>query len=251
MVTRKFVFLFVGLLIFCPAVYGQTPEDDELSLIEGRVVLIPDGDQVAIRTKEGKGYTVRIQGIDAPEGDQSFGKKARGKLSDMVLNKDVKVIVLRRDRNDRYVGSVYHNGQDVGLKMLESGMAWHYRSSSSEQAADVRARYARAELKARNDRKGLWSENAPIPPWEFAEEGFEGDGDTSAQATVVESVGQPVGSDTGTPPSAPPSGTAETKPAGNTKDGRTYYLGPRGGCYYLSKSGAKVYVKDKSLCGGQ
>ncbi|MBX3244167.1 MAG: thermonuclease family protein [Acidobacteria bacterium] len=241
----------------CPALmYGQTPEDDGPSLIEGRVVLITDGDQIAIRTKEGKGYTVRIQGIDAPEGDQSFGKKARGKLSDMVMNKDVKVIVLRRDRNDRYVGSVYYDGQDVGLKMLEAGMAWHYRSSSSEQAADVRARYARAELKARNDRKGLWSENAPIPPWEFAEEGFTGDADTSAQASVTDGVSQPVGSDTGVPPVPTPSGTAETKPsgstpAGNTKDGRTYYLGPRGGCYYLSKSGAKVYVKDKSLCSEQ
>jgi hypothetical protein len=28
---------------------------------------------------------------------------------------------------------------------------------------------------------------------------------------------------------------------------RTYYTGPRGGCYYLSPSGKKVYV-DRSLC---
>lgn len=240
------------LLLFAFGSYAQTPEDDEPTLIEGRVVLVPDGDQVAVRTKEGKGYTVRIQGIDAPEGDQSYGKKARTKLSDMVLNKEVKVMVLRRDRNDRYVGSVFLNGQDVGLKLLEAGMAWHYRSSSSEQAADVRARYARAELKARNDRKGLWSENAPIPPWEFAEEGFAGDdasADTETQASVTGEAKPPATESTGTP-NPTPSETGQM-PKGNTKDGRTYILGPRGGCYYLSKSGAKVYVKDKTLCGVQ
>lgn len=32
-------------------------------------------------------------------------------------------------------------------------------------------------------------------------------------------------------------------------DGRTYIKGARGGCYYLTESGKKVYVKDKSLCG--
>jgi endonuclease G len=31
-------------------------------------------------------------------------------------------------------------------------------------------------------------------------------------------------------------------------DGRTYIKGSRGGCYYLTESGRKVYVKDKSLC---
>lgn len=33
------------------------------------------------------------------------------------------------------------------------------------------------------------------------------------------------------------------------KDGRTYIMGKRDGCYYLNESGKKVYVKDKSLCG--
>ncbi|MBX3244168.1 MAG: hypothetical protein KF685_06900 [Acidobacteria bacterium] len=37
--------------------------------------------------------------------------------------------------------------------------------------------------------------------------------------------------------------TKNTAPAEN----RTYVLGPRGGCYYMSKSGAKVYV-DKKFC---
>mgnify|MGYP000489431470 CR=1 FL=1 len=29
---------------------------------------------------------------------------------------------------------------------------------------------------------------------------------------------------------------------------RTYYTGPRGGCYYINSNGNKTYVEDKSLC---
>ena len=38
-------------------------------------------------------------------------------------------------------------------------------------------------------------------------------------------------------------------PAANTdQNGRKYYIGPKGGCYYLTASGKKTYV-DKKLCG--
>lgn len=44
--------------------------------------------------------------------------------------------------------------------------------------------------------------------------------------------------------------TTAVEPSGKTNsNGRTYITGPRGGCYYLTGSGKKVYVSDKSLCG--
>lgn len=49
---------------------------------------------------------------------------------------------------------------------------------------------------------------------------------------------------------AQPSKSVDERPAvksGNS-DGRTYIRGSRGGCYYLTESGKKVYVSDKSLC---
>ena len=51
--TQKKIRLLLVLLLFAFGSYAQTPEDDEPTLIEGRVVLVPDGDQVAI-SKEGK-----------------------------------------------------------------------------------------------------------------------------------------------------------------------------------------------------
>lgn len=75
------------------------------------------------------------------------------------------------------------------------------------------------------------------------------------QATAVAPPPQPSSSTTFTKPApdttTAPS-TAATVPASTVtptveKDGRTYIKGPRGGCYYLNASGAKVYV-DKKYC---
>ncbi len=52
-------------------------------------------------------------------------------------------------------------------------------------------------------------------------------------------------------PSAPPANTSPSSSSSGSSDpsgdGRTYTRGPRGGCYYLSPSGKKVYV-DHSMC---
>ena len=41
---------------------------------------------------------------------------------------------------------------------------------------------------------------------------------------------------------------ADTKPATKSPDAKTYTLGPRGGCFYVTASGSKKYV-DRSMCG--
>ena len=55
--------------------------------------------------------------------------------------------------------------------------------------------------------------------------------------TVMTPAGETNAEETNSPPSEP------TKPAAR----KTYIRGPRGGCYYVSGSGGKVYV-DRSMC---
>jgi endonuclease YncB( thermonuclease family) len=45
--------------------------------------------------------------------------------------------------------------------MIKQGMAWHYKQYSKDQEL------ASAEVKAREKRIGLWSDKAPIAPWEW------------------------------------------------------------------------------------
>lgn len=215
-----------------PAV-ARTPNvaPPEVGLIEGKVVLVTDGDQIRVKTGEGNVYSVRLQGVDAPEQKQEYGVKAQKDLEDLILDKEVKVIVHRRDSQGLYMGTVFRKGQDIGLRVLENGNGWHYKRVSGEQSSDVRARYALAELKAREAKAGLWSDPMPIPPWEFREEIETVDAPVTQKAEAV--------SLTNKTPRAPKS---EAVP------GRVYVLGPRGGCYYFNAAGTKVYVDDKTLC---
>jgi endonuclease YncB( thermonuclease family) len=205
--------------------------------------MVPDGDEVRVKTGDGKMFTVRLLGIDAPESKQDFGTSARKDLEARVLDKDVKVLVHRKDSQGRYMGTLFFEGQDIGVRILENGSAWHYKRISGEQSSEARVRYARAELKAREAKLGLWASAMPMPPWEFKEELEVAERDKTESAMV-----QPV-TLAAKPESSTPPKTEAAVPALNVpKDGRTYTLGPRGGCYYLNSSGSKVYVKDKSLC---
>lgn len=237
----KMLLLPVLFLGFFAAALSQSADPE---FIEGKVIIVPDGDEVRVKTADGKAYTVRIHGIDAPETKQEFGTSARKDLEGRVLDKDVKVIVHRKDSQGRYMGTIFFEGQDIGVRMLENGSAWHYKRVSGEQSSEARVRYAKAELKARESKLGLWASGMPMPPWEFREE-FADAGENAESKAVVNVPVQAASTEVSAKPE-----TTETTGAGQPAktDGRTYTLGPRGGCYYLNSSGGKVYVKDKSLC---
>lgn len=204
------------------------------SLIEGKVVFVQDGDTLNVKTRQDTIYQIRIQGIDAPEDGQKFGKEARKKLSDLVAGDDVTVVLHKRDAFGRSVGTVYRKGRDIGLVMIESGLAWHFKTYAAEQTAEDRKKYADAEAKAREDAIGLWSDKDAVPPWIH-----------SGKVTNNDVTKQPVKAAVSTTPESAPA----TAPTGSTTGGRKYIVGPRGGCYYIAEDGRKVYVKDKSLCG--
>jgi micrococcal nuclease len=79
----------------------------------------------------------------------------------MVFGRDVTVICKTTDRYGRTVGHVMVDGRDVNLAMLEAGMAWHYKEY------DRNKRLAEAENEARADRRGLWADQEPVPPWDW------------------------------------------------------------------------------------
>lgn len=133
----------------------------------GKVVRITDGDTVTVLSISKVQHKVRLTGIDAPEKKQPFGTRSKQSLSNMVFSKTVTV---RTDKNDRYgrkLGKVLINGLDVNLEQIERGMAWHYKAYQGEQSVSDRQAYAEAETKARGQRRGLWIDSDPIPPWKW------------------------------------------------------------------------------------
>jgi endonuclease YncB( thermonuclease family) len=193
-----------------------------VELLEGKVLDVLEGDTITMLATNGTFCTVKLLGIDAPDTKQNYFKKSRKSLSELIEGEEVKVLVIGRDPGDRYIGSVYLAGRDVGLAQVERGMAWHYKYAAADQPADARKKYALAQEKAMSEKLGLWEDDDPKAPWDFR----------------------------GDPPPVETQKSAAAGPAETTAaDGKKYILGPRGGCYYVSESGRKVYVKDKTLCG--
>lgn len=80
----------------------------------------------------------------------------------MVFGRVVIVEVKQKDRYGRTVWLVTVNGVPVNQEMVRRGMAWWYREYAK---SDVQL--AKAEAEAKNAKRGLWADKAPVPPWEF------------------------------------------------------------------------------------
>jgi endonuclease YncB( thermonuclease family) len=130
-------------------------------------VAVEDGDTIVVLDDGNGTYKIRLQGIDAPEGGQTFGDRSGQSLSDMVFGKQVEIEWSKRDRYRRLVGKVLSDGNDVCLQQIKAGMAWHYKHYQNEQSVEDRELYANAENEARMERLGLWSDENPVPPWRF------------------------------------------------------------------------------------
>lgn len=181
----------------------------QMELIDGRVIKVVDGDSITVQAKGQVVYAIKLQAVDAPDVGQPFFEEARKSLSKLILNKDVRVVINTTYGENMIIGSLYRNGQDIGLTLIEQGLAWHFKRFAFQQNASARKSYSDAQSSASAARIGLWADEKPVAPWEFR-----------GESTILPS-----------------------------KNERKYLVGPKGGCYYVSESGRKVYVQDKALCG--
>jgi endonuclease YncB( thermonuclease family) len=135
--------------------------------IIGRVVSVADGDTITVLDADKVQHKIRLAGIDAPEKKQAFGNRSKESLSDLAFDKTVNVETSKRDRYGRQIGKVLVNGQDVNLVQVERGMAWFYRQYQREQSPNDQRLYEAAEYAAKAEKRGLWRDADPVPPWEF------------------------------------------------------------------------------------
>ena len=132
-----------------------------LERIEVSVVGVHDGDTLTGLTSGREQIKVRLEGIDAPELGQPYGRAAKRALSDRVFGKQVSILTTHRDLYGRVVGRVLQVDRDVGVEMVREGFAWHATHFSHDK------QLAAAEAAARRARAGLWADGSPEPPWEF------------------------------------------------------------------------------------
>ncbi len=157
------VLLAVALLTDCQENVGRALSFQETVIVpatfSAKVVAIKDGDTIDVLY--GKSVVrVRLAHIDTPESGQPFGKAAKQRLSSLCYGKAVRVERAGRpDRYGRLISVVIADGTNVNKAMVRSGYAWHFIKYSKD------ASYTVLQEQARSERRGLWADPAPVPPW--------------------------------------------------------------------------------------
>ena len=160
--------LVVLLTLFATVSHGE--------VLYGRVVGVADGDTVTVLDADRQRHKIRLRGIDAPEKAQPFGQRSKENLSRLVFGKDVRVEWDKRGKYKRIVGKVWVQPAscptcsmtlDAGHAQITVGLAWWYRKYAKEQSPTDRGAYEFSEQEAKAKRVGLWSDPAPVPPWEW------------------------------------------------------------------------------------
>ena len=141
---------FLFLLIFT---FFQTKE------YTGKIIYVTDGDNFTLQTEQGN-LKIRMDGIDAPEMDQEYGKESKAFLF-KYLHKECRVIYKGVDKYGRTIGVLYVVDVNINLLSVEKGFAWHYKKYSNDSTL------VQAEVRARGEKKGLWENPNAIAPWEW------------------------------------------------------------------------------------
>ncbi len=156
------VLVGMALTLLSPLIHAET--------LHGRVVAVADGDTLNLLA-EGRQYTIRIAGIDAPERYQAWNEQSKLNLSRLSLNQTAVADCPRIDTHRTMVCKLTVNAVDMGLEQVKDGMAWWAKDLARDLSPEDQSACQNAQLMAQLMRRGLWRDTKPIPPWAFRKQG--------------------------------------------------------------------------------
>jgi endonuclease YncB( thermonuclease family) len=120
-----------------------------------------DGDRCMLTN----GGHVRLHAIDAPELDQPYGPQAGALINQLIAGRHVDVRPTGDSSYGRTVADlIMSDGENVGVIMVERGLAWVEVRWNTDPEQPARERVAR------ENHLGLWADAHPTAPWEWRHE---------------------------------------------------------------------------------
>ena len=148
--------------IGCAVIFLLLGTPLEAADYSGRVVGVIDGDTIEVLNGH-HAERIRLSGIDCPEKGQAFGQRAKQAASALVFGKKVTIQTHGYDKYKRTLGDVFlSDGKNLNQELVRQGFCWWYRKYAPGDTV-----LEGLENEAREARKGLWADPAPIPPWEW------------------------------------------------------------------------------------
>ena len=137
--------------------------------ITGKVVRVADGDTITVRDGA-QSYRIRLASIDAPEKGnggqrpgQPYAEASRRFLANEVAGQDVMLECFEEDRYGRHICNVMLGEVTANQLLVYAGMAWANRQGKDKYLRDRRLLALQDDAKA--NKRGLWAEPNPVPPW--------------------------------------------------------------------------------------
>ena len=129
--------------------------------LSGIVTEVQDGDTLTLVNWQAT-YKIRLADIDAPEWKQEYGKDSRASLFHMCGLKLATAETRGEDRYGRTLATVTCAGIDANAEQVRRGWAWVYVRYAPKNSP----LYA-LEREARLEKRGLWVDDEPVPPWDW------------------------------------------------------------------------------------
>ncbi|MDA0984018.1 MAG: thermonuclease family protein [Proteobacteria bacterium] len=129
--------------------------------LSGIVTEVHDGDTITLANWQHT-YRIRLLDIDAPEMSQPRGRDSRAALFHLCALKQAVVETQGEDRFGRTLGRVTCAGVDANAEQVRAGWAWVFPRYAPKDSP----LYA-IEREARLEKRGLWTDDAPVAPWEW------------------------------------------------------------------------------------
>ncbi len=136
-------------------------------IANAKVVAFASGTAFSVLDADEKLRRIKLTGVDAPERRQRFAPEARKLAAQWLGPKPIEIVVDATGEHNRLHGRVTTDGRDVGLALIEAGLAWCDPNDEHHLPAPVRDTYRQACAKAKSQRQGLWQDANPSPPWEY------------------------------------------------------------------------------------
>jgi endonuclease YncB( thermonuclease family) len=124
---------------------------------------IIDGDSLVVAVGQDN-VEVRLYGVDCPEFDQPYSRDAKNFAGERVLRKMVVIKPVYYDSYGRLVAIVIRDDHVLNKELVQAGLAW---VSPRYCKKSFCSSWQASESIARNERRGLWQDERPDPPWQW------------------------------------------------------------------------------------
>ena len=128
--------LFATIFIFTASITVNAAE------LRGVVSHVRDGDTIEIEN-----IPIRLYGVSAPELNEPLGQASKAFMQKLVLNKTVYCELTGEKTYDRFVGICYLDSKDIGISIIEAGLAIDCPRYSKGHYAEFEQSKAKQEIK--------------------------------------------------------------------------------------------------------